>query len=341
MKKTKYVVITTISSDDTYMVGKLIGFLENNDITAIIVGDKKTPEWKSHPNIDYLSVEDQELFWPKLAQRTPYNHYSRKNFGYLRAVSLGAQSILDTDDDNFPTSDPWQIELDSYRIISKQDWINVYRYFGEQYLWPRGLPLSKANEKLEIPLESKNLKEISCFQSLVDGDPDIDAIGRMLFPSSVTFQESTPILLANGICPTNSQATIWKSWCLPLLYLPSYVPFRLTDIWRGLIAQPAIRALGGNTFFGKLGFYQFRNPHDLKKDFQSEISGHLFSELVLEVSEEVWKNSFYTRDSLSIIDGIKKVYSQLVEHNVVNSNELQVLDAWCKSVIEINPKLMN
>ena len=32
----------------------------------------------------------------------PENHYSRKNIGYLHAISNGAKIIFETDDDNLP-----------------------------------------------------------------------------------------------------------------------------------------------------------------------------------------------------------------------------------------------
>jgi hypothetical protein len=212
----------------------------SNKLKAVIVADKKTPAWPNDPHIDFLSISRQKELWPKLAIKIPFNHYSRKNLGYLRAVSLGATSILDTDDDNYPTSNPWDFKSNQYRQNVTVGWLNVYRYFAEKNLWPRGLPLRFVNQPLKEMTFVELTKEIACFQSIVDLDPDIDAIGRMLFPEKVIFSEELPVILGEGICPTNSQATIWSSWVLPLLYLPSTATFRMTDIWRGLIAQTAI-----------------------------------------------------------------------------------------------------
>jgi hypothetical protein len=274
MKFENLIVITSINDHKSEGVSRLKHYLEKFDHRAVVVADLKTPTWEKHPNIEFLSVDTQKSLWPEFSQILPFNHYCRKNLGYLYAASLGATRILDTDDDNCPSSNPWNQSFNNYRTVNETVWLNVYKYFGEVDLWPRGLPLNYVHAKHEVS-QAPHPKEITCFQSIVDGDPDIDAIGRLLFPKQVTFANLDPIVLANSICPTNSQATIWLSWVLPLLYLPSTATFRMTDIWRGLIAQPAIRILGGETVFGKLGFSQERNVHDLLNDFQSETVGHI------------------------------------------------------------------
>lgn len=332
MEPVNLVVITTISSQDTPAVLRFLNFLEKSSLKAIVVADKKTPIWSPHPNIDFLSLEEQNDLWPGLSKALPLNHYSRKNLGYLRAMTLGADSILDTDDDNCPNSNPWTPRFEKFRINDYPSWINMYRYFGENDLWPRGLPLRCVHQDL-IPLrtEARNF-EISCFQSIVDGDPDIDAIGRLLFPKKVNFSENLPVLLGRGICPTNSQATLWSRWLFPLLYLPSNATFRMTDIWRGLVLQPAIQVLGGNTVFGKLGFQQVRNEHDLMKDFESEVSGHLLSERVSEISLATWSEGEYTRHVDSVLSGLTKNYELLVKHEIINPIEIKIVQEWVKAV---------
>lgn len=336
MEIDKFLVITTINAQNSPGVVKLLKFLEKNLLRAIIVADKKTPNWSSHPNIDFLSLEMQNDLWPNLSQKLPLNHYSRKNLGYLRAVSLGAITILDTDDDNCPVSNPWEIKFEKYRLNHNVSWVNIYRYFGERELWPRGLPLRCVHQELEILSGSAEPLEISCFQSIVDGDPDIDAIGRLLYPKQVLFLDEPPVILASGICPTNSQATLWLRWLLPLLYLPSTATFRMTDIWRGLVMQPAIQALGGSTVFGKLGFQQERNEHDLMKDFESEAAGHIHSEEVSNISISTWGSGDYQRNEISILSGMLKIYEELVARGIINPEEIAILKEWSLAVESIN-----
>ena len=42
---------------------------------------------------------------------------------------------------------------------------------------------------------------------------------------------------ADTWCPFNSQNTAWWRDAVPLLYLPAYCSFRMTDIWRSFVAQ--------------------------------------------------------------------------------------------------------
>src|SRR5438270_335676 len=78
-------------------------------------------------------------------------------------------------------------------------------------------------------------KEIYCpiQQGLADENPDVDAIYRLAFPLPLTFRTDRRIALGGSAwCPFNSQNTTWTREAFPLLYLPSYCSFRMTDIWR-------------------------------------------------------------------------------------------------------------
>ena len=77
----------------------------------------------------------------------------------------------------------------------------------------------------------------------------------------------------NVFCAYNSQNTLWADKDLfPLLYLPSTVSFRFTDILRGYIAQAVINASTKSWGFYQATAYQERNIHNLMNDFRSEIS---------------------------------------------------------------------
>ena len=334
MSRNRFLVLTSINSQKMTGVIRLIEFLEKYSLSAIVVADKKTPTWTKHPNIEFLDLEKQEELWPELSAAIPFNHYARKNLGYLYALSKEVDSLLDTDDDNCPMVNPWEIHFDTVRITHQTGWINIYKFFGESDLWPRGLPLDSVHKYLEKPKLVNNRFDISCFQSIVDGDPDIDAIGRMLFSKKVSFSDEPPVILTDGICPTNSQATVWSSWVIPLLYLPSTATFRMTDIWRGLILQSVIKNLGGVTVFGKLGFEQDRNEHNLMRDFESEIDGHIHSREVYEISEYIWSHGEFTRHPKSILEGLEKIYRELVGQGILDIRELSILNYWSKAVMQ-------
>jgi hypothetical protein len=68
------------------------------------VADLKTPvDWASGPACHYVSVKEQRRLPFSILRLLPFRAYTRKNLGYLYAISLGAQVIFDTDDDNLPT----------------------------------------------------------------------------------------------------------------------------------------------------------------------------------------------------------------------------------------------
>ena len=68
------------------------------------------------------------------AEVCPYNHYARKNIGYLYAIQQGADIIYDTDDDNLPYDD-WDIidfSCDNFLSLDSK-FVNVYKYFTNSY----------------------------------------------------------------------------------------------------------------------------------------------------------------------------------------------------------------
>ncbi|HTG43004.1 MAG TPA: hypothetical protein VK633_00610, partial [Verrucomicrobiae bacterium] len=97
-----HIVVTSIRPPSE----QIRAFLRHASWPTILVADLKTPTFDSARGLDVLSVEEQRQQWPELALQLPWNHYSRKNLGYLQAIKTGAQIIFDTDDDNAPL-EPW------------------------------------------------------------------------------------------------------------------------------------------------------------------------------------------------------------------------------------------
>ena len=67
----------------------------------IVVADKKSPKDYPQSNCVYFDLISQKSSKFSLERSIPFNHYSRKNLGYLLAIKMGAKYIYDTDDDNF------------------------------------------------------------------------------------------------------------------------------------------------------------------------------------------------------------------------------------------------
>ena len=112
----------------------------------------------------------------------------------------------------------------------------------------------------------------------------------------------------NIFCAFNSQNTLWSDFDLfPLLYLPSTVSFRFTDILRGYIAQSVINSSSKNWGFYQATSYQERNDHNLMNDFRSEVSMYSNMEEIFQVIFESCKTNH------SIIDNLINCYSLYVK----------------------------
>lgn len=121
MKK-KCIIITTINKP----TDAILKHISNNNYDTIIVGDIKTPDDYNKLNCIYLDINSQKKLFSELTKLIPYNHYSRKNLGYLYAIKKGYEIIYETDDDNIPYENFDNIlEINSNKIVSEKNnkWI--------------------------------------------------------------------------------------------------------------------------------------------------------------------------------------------------------------------------
>lgn len=315
----KYIVITSIF-EPTVAVKKFSGI---NDYNVIVVGDKKSPENYNCDNVIFLSADNTYGF--ELEKTLPFNHYSRKMLGYLYAMRAGADIIIDTDDDNIPYDNFGFPEFDdNFNLIAADDdFINIYQFFTKHKIWPRGLPLNYINKKTSYEIKNQNL-HVGVWQGLADGDPDVDAIYRLTDNTPCYFdQDKEPLVLQSGcVCPFNTQNTAYRRELFELLYLPTTVSFRFTDILKGLIAQPLMWNENFLLGFTNATVLQERNVHDYMKDFESEIPCYLYSEKVVNIAKSVVK------PGIALKHNLYNVYNALCDAGITQSTEMDNLDAW-------------
>lgn len=318
----KFIVITSIF--EPTMAVK--AFSQLPDYQLIVVGDKKSPQkWECEGSI-YLSVEDQQVLGFQLADVLPYNHYSRKMLGYLLAIQRDAELLIDTDDDNIPC-ERWGFPASEGHfetLAEDQGFVNIYQLFTEQKIWPRGLPLQLINKSFDFKSLIHNEPcRVGVWQGLADGDPDVDAIYRLTSDVPCVFNRRQPIVLPKGtLCPFNTQNTLIIKELFPLMYLPTYVTFRFTDILRGLVAQPIMWLYGYRLGFTDATVVQERNPHDYMKDFVSELPMYLNTDKVIEVVSGAISAEY------DITTNLRLAYQGLLQAGIVEDNELITLDAW-------------
>jgi hypothetical protein len=325
-----FAIITTIQPP-TSCARHFAGLFSSLEVPLLIIGDSKGPFEYDLPGTELWSLDRQQSLNFGLQALLPVKHYSRKNLGYLIAIERGAGLIYETDDDNAPLCG-WTLRTLMAKAITleTQHWSNVYRWFTDDLIWPRGFPLEAISDERTFPKVSAANNQTEKYapiqQGLANNSPDVDAVWRLVLDKSFDFKKAPSILLPAGTwCPFNSQTTWWWPDTFPLLYLPSYCSFRMTDIWRSFIAQRCLWELGSGVVFHAPEVYQERNQHSLLRDFEAEVPGYLCN-----------ANIVNTLGGLSLRPGVKNVsdnlircYEALIAVGVVPQDELPLVIAWC------------
>lgn len=324
-------VVTTIASVNPVLAELASGAAERGT-RFIVAGDESSPADFALPGSDYFDIQRQLDTGFRTAAAARRRHYARKNVGYLAAMQAGAEVIVETDDDNYPLASFWDNRQRTREAAaaSRQGWINVYRYFSDAIIWPRGLPL----DSIHAPLPPRSSLPVAGFdapiqQGLANEAPDVDAIHRLVFPQAVYFRTDAPIALKPGCwCPFNSQNTTWWRDAFPLLYLPSWCTFRMTDIWRSFVAQRIAWENDWVVLFHSATVRQERNAHQLLRDFEDEVPGYLHNRRIAECLEQLTLKAGLGR----IPENMRICYEALVRGGWVEDRELEVLDAWLADV---------
>ncbi|MEO6569659.1 MAG: STELLO glycosyltransferase family protein [Opitutaceae bacterium] len=300
----------------------------------LVIGDRKGPTEFSLSPAELVTIDQQRGLPFKLAKLLPEKHYARKNLGYLLAMSRGCERLYETDDDNAP-SEGWHgreriIEAHRLEVTAgpSAKWANVYQAFTSEHLWPRGLPLNEVRRKFadHFAIPQKPVRVPAPIQQgLANGSPDVDAVWRLVLDHDITFDEVPNLLLPKGVwCPFNSQNTWWWKEAFPLLYLPSYCSFRMTDIWRSFVAQRCLWELGYELEFHHADVHQLRNEHNLMHDFKDEVVGYLRNDEIRELLEGCSLKPGATH----LKNNIYLCYQALALADVVAKTELDLVQAW-------------
>jgi len=320
------IVVTTINHP-TRAVEEIARNAGRLGAEFFVIGDQKSPPDFNQPGATYFNLEAQLNTGFHYAKLAPARHYARKNVGYLAAIHAGASVLIETDDDNIPRELFWAERRASVpaKLVPGVEWVNAYTYFSDSHIWPRGLPLDRVNTAPPA-LNDVPVEEIFCpiQQGLADENPDVDAIYRLVSKLPFDFRPDEPVALRGAWCPFNSQNTTWWREAFPLLYLPYYCSFRMTDIWRSFVAQKIAYLNGWAILFHKATVVQERNEHNLLRDFEEEIPGYLHNGRIRDALDRL---DLPTGRS-SVPDALRVSYRKLVELELVGAQELALLDAW-------------
>lgn len=294
----------------------------------------------------------------------PWNHFGRKNLGYLFAVHHGARVIYDTDDDNELLLDSelpestlphltssktdrfFRLPLSDNASDHQLTAFNPYPSFGARQAWPRGLPLDEIRSSSStvtcngsVPsllagdiVDEMVAMDVGVIQSLANHDPDVDAIYRLSpLPLPFSFDADVngglPIGLAhhNGLMsPYNAQATLHFWPAFWGMLLPISVHGRVSDIWRGYFAQRLFWETGLALAFAAPWVEQIRNPHDYLADFEAESDLYARSGALIRYLSSQWTCS----ETAGIDACMMELYVEMYRTGIVEHPDLELSAAW-------------
>jgi hypothetical protein len=327
MDSTTSIVITSIAAPNR-VLRDIAGQCSTRSLKFYVIGDVSSPADFHLDGCSFYSIDRQISTGFQTATLCPKRHYARKNIGYLAAIEAGSQMIVETDDDNLPGEGFWgpRTRTQSVPAVAAAGWVNVYRYFTETHIWPRGLPLDAVRQRA-APMDRLTVETVDCpiQQGLADENPDVDAIYRLVLPLPVDFEKGRRVALKRSVwCPFNSQNTTWWRDAFPLLYLPAYCSFRMTDIWRSFVAQRIAWENGWSVLFESPTVVQERNDHNLMRDFQDEIPGYVNNRAIAEALDGLPLNA----GPEHIAENLLACYELMVRREWVGRDEMRLLEAW-------------
>ena len=274
----KFIVCTSINPP-TQAIKKFDNF---KDWTLIVVGDLKTPKNYKLKNGIFLNKREQNLIDKKLSDLIGWNCIERRNLGILLAKKYNADIIALVDDDNIPYKN-WGKNL----LVGKKKFINTYEVKTPVFdpisvtkyknLWHRGFPLNLLDQR-NAKLVGKKKIMIDVQADFWDGDPDIDAITRVIFKPKCKFEKKIFPFHSKKISPFNSQNTFLSSNLLKDYFLfPDQG--RMHDIWASYFLQYRRRI---NVIYNKSSVIQKRNIHTAAKDLSDELIGLKYTPTLID-----------------------------------------------------------
>jgi len=298
-----YIATTTINKPTKAL--KL--FAKNKNCKLVVALDKKSKKFDLKNSI-VLSTKYQEKKWPKLSKLVGWNCIQRRNFAILEAFERGAEIIALIDDDNIPYKNWFKNiyvnkEIKCKEIKTNKKIFDPVGYTNHSNLWHRGLPLELVNNR-KYKIGKKNLIKPDIQANFWNGDPDIDAVCRMIFKPECNFKKSLFPFFSKKVSPFNSQNTLITRKVIKDYFLFPHIG-RMDDIWASFyVTSKKYRVL-----YNEPTVYQQRNVHNLIKDFKDEYIGYVNS---LKLVESLYKNSeniynFLPKKSSLAFDEWKKI----------------------------------
>ena len=351
----QWAVVTTIFEPSP----SIIAAAKLSEWCMVIVADRKTDtrpykatdDLSLAQNVVLLDVPTQERIARRspFVRESPWNHFARKNIGYLYAISHGAQFVFDFDDDNLlkkpltplPTDTGWLRNvhlLAAEGTVGNVSVINPYPLMGApgKDAWPRGFPLEQIKNNLTTGTLSRvqdvSLDSIAVIQSLANHDPDVDAVFRLTrdVPFNFSPAQAHPVALApTSYSPYNAQATVHTRKAFWAMLLPRTVPGRVSDIWRSYFSEKLFGVLGLSVVFVPPRVVQFRNAHNYIADLESESALYFKTGRLLEfLTNQV-------QESALLPERLRNLWVELYERSYIEKEDVKMMELWLQALLDV------
>ena len=330
------IVLTSIHGEQP-IIEKIRKSTNEQSWSCVVAGDTISKEIRSEGKFEFFSISEQLQSNFSYARKAPVRNYCRKNLAYLRAMELGSEVIIETDDDNYPEEGFFyerrkNIDVKSIDAVGH---VNVCRYFTEDTkLWPRGFSLgdikrhlpdydSLPSEKLYCPVQN----------GMVNGDPDVDAIYRLIFELPFEFEhKDRAVALKKGSwCSFNTQNTTFFREVFPLMYQPATPMFREADIVRSMVITRILWENNAQVMFHSPNVYQERNEHDLILDLREEVRLYSYVKEISKKLEDLDLSSGYG----NLFECMKKCYEVFVFYGIIQNQEFGLIESWFNDLSDL------
>lgn len=332
-------ITTTIHTADVLRLYRKM----DPDIHFFITGDRKSPHGKLKQlakdlgNAHYYDVEDQEKLGYKSSEIIGWNTIRRRNIALLEALRHGADMIVTLDDDNIPLSSSYFLEFDlllsrsfdGMMASTRRGWFNIGDYFNPK-IFHRGFPIECRQMEREIQFTPVVNKKIGIAAGLWFGDPDIDAMDRIV--NRPMAHHISPILYEGiiveegSLSPFDSQNTAFVRQLAPLMMMLEVG--RYDDIWASYLTQRVMHEKGFHVHYGPPFVWQERNRQNLLSNLEAEIFGMKYTPRFCEDLRQVELSKG------SVIDNLQMIYGELAQHgkDYLPEAMLRQFDPWLEDL---------
>lgn len=338
---------------------------EDGDL-IVVAGDRRTPHLEVERLLDeldcdavYLHPDDESPH--ESARVIGYDTIQRRNLALLE-VLRDFDYVITVDDDNYPDEN-WIRRVDELlgdhalsveEVTSPSGWWNP----GDLCRPPvihRGYPLDQRMthpepQTLGVRTVSATAETVAApigvFASLWLGDPDIDAVERIVRDPVVTdVAVATGRAAAVGTwAPFNSQATAYRRELAPLMMMWPGCG-RYDDIWASYAARVVMDSIGWLVFYGRPVVRQSRNPHDVIADMRAEMLGYQYTPRLVETLRLIAHQlqSVVVRGAdvgvVPVVERLRFVYAQLVNYcEFLPAQTLRAFPAWLSDLERLEIK---